>query len=492
MSENSAAKQRLLIVDDSKVIRVTARKILQNHFDTVEAVDGENAWELLTAGPDFALVVSDLTMPKLDGFGLLEKIRTSLEPGINSVPVIIITGANDSEATMQRARAAGATDFIGKPFDAVHLLARTQAHASAYTTNESMRRHAMSLEEQVPVDVQTGLATESAFMERGFQLLSYAIRHNDRLAMAQVEIDQFGDLFRKHGKTITDLALEHTADALLAGIRKEDQAARIGTARFAILFPGMDASGARNLAERLSGDIRSRILRAGNRQVRSTVSIGIAALTIGRDSRLDTLLDAAGNGLHAAVAAGGDQTVVHNAGDSPRDTGRHDVPDHWPAPETTGVPADSRPAPEPAEVTEITVLTSSSPALPELEELLEITADPVMPAAGRADVAPGDDSLTIPDEPAPEYQLDEEIVITSPYGIFEMHRESSTTDPAAADDSPGPAATAPTDPAAVNAEAAEAAARDAATGATEPVPGEFSAPPRPGVFRRMVRRLFGT
>ena len=96
-------KQRLLIVDDSKVIRVTARKILKDHFETVEAADGEQAWEILTGDEPVSLVVSDLTMPKLDGFGLLGKIRGSHLPHVRDLPVIIITGANDSEATMERA-----------------------------------------------------------------------------------------------------------------------------------------------------------------------------------------------------------------------------------------------------------------------------------------------------------------------------------------------------------------------------------------------------
>ena len=98
MSENTEKKQRLLIVDDSKVIRVTARKILRDHFETIEAVDGENAWELLSGEETFALVVSDLTMPRLDGFGLLERIRSSHLPQVRELPVIIITGANDTDA----------------------------------------------------------------------------------------------------------------------------------------------------------------------------------------------------------------------------------------------------------------------------------------------------------------------------------------------------------------------------------------------------------
>lgn len=497
MSENSAAKQRLLIVDDSKVIRVTARKILQNHFDTVEALDGEHAWELLSDGSEFALVVSDLTMPKLDGFGLLGRIRTSHEPAINNLPVIIITGANDSEATMERARAAGATDFIGKPFDAVHLLARTQAHASAYTTNVSMRSHAISLEEQAQVDTQTGLANESAFMDRGLQMLSYAIRHNSSLAVAQIEIDHFGALFRKHGKSVTDLALEHTASALLAGIRKEDQAARIGTARFAILFPGMDTSGIRNLAERLAGEIRTRVLRAGSRQLHCTVSIGIAALASGQDSRLDTVLDAAGTSLREAIDAGGDRTVVHAPGALPRDSGWNGIPDHPAAPSVTATAADFRPQPEPAGLTEISILADSRPAGPELEELPEIAAQALTPLDIQDAMEQEDDSLTMAPVQEQEYQLEEEIVITSPYGMFELQHEMPAQDPeATTGQTPGETDAGQADPSAGITAADPSTATplpETEAGGSDkfaPAPEATPAPPRPGLFRRMVRGLF--
>ena len=151
MSDTPENKQRLLIVDDSKVIRVTARKILQDHFSTVEAVDGNNAWDVLNSEEPFSLIVSDLTMPNLDGFGLLEKIRNSNLPHISNVPVIIITGANDSEPTKQRATDAGATDFIGKPFDAVHLLERAHEHIDTYTTESLPTEATITLEDHATV-----------------------------------------------------------------------------------------------------------------------------------------------------------------------------------------------------------------------------------------------------------------------------------------------------------------------------------------------------
>jgi len=317
MDSKSGKKQRLLIVDDSKVIRVTARKILQNHFETVEAVDGENAWEMLNNSEPFSLVVSDLTMPNLDGYGLLERIRSSHLPQIRDLPVIIITGANDSESTKTRATQAGATDFIGKPFDSVHLLARTQAHAGAHSATQTLAKENFGLESQSLTDPLTGLPNEAAFMDHSYQQLSYAVRHNTSLAMFRVEIDDFGNLFKQHGKEITDSILKSVATVLQSGIRHEDMAARVGNARFALLLPGMNDSGIRNLADRINRDISSRVLKQGENRLRYTVSIGVAAPEIRRDTRFDELLSIADGRLVHAMKQGGNQAVFEDPGQVP-------------------------------------------------------------------------------------------------------------------------------------------------------------------------------
>lgn len=310
MSTTPGNKQRLLIVDDSKVIRVSARKILQKQFETVEAIDGNNAWEILSAEPPFSLVISDLTMPDLDGFGLLEKIRGSHLPHIRNLPVIIITGANDTDTTMERATRAGATDFIGKPFDAVHLLARTQSHADAYSAEQNLTKETMTLEDQSLVDPSTGLPNEAAFVSRGQELLSFAMRHNSALAIFCIDIDDFGEMFKQHGDTGTVAAVKEVADVLSACIRQEDMAARIGSSRFALLLPGMSNDGIRRLADRIIRDVQDQQLNIDGTAVDMTISIGVAAPAISNDSRFDIMLSAATGYLQEAARQGGNQ-VMH-------------------------------------------------------------------------------------------------------------------------------------------------------------------------------------
>jgi len=423
MSEISGTKQRLLIVDDSKVIRVTARKILQNHFETVEAVDGDNAWEILNSQEPFSLVVSDLTMPNLDGFGLLERIRSSHLPHLSNIPVIIITGANDSEITMQRATAAGATDFIGKPFDSVHLLTRTQAHASSYAANNTLTEENILLEDRAQMDPLTGLVSDTAFMEQGCQQLAYTIRHNTGLALASLEIDDFGELVKHHGKDAGELAIKSVGSVLATNIRKEDVAARTGTARFALLLPGMDNTGISNLANRISEDIGKRAVIIGGKRVQYTVSIGIGAPGIQPDTGFDKLLAIADNSLKRAVAMGGNQIVLDGSGDGEA------IPD----PEVTGFELTLEP-PEKADfsVAELEDIQSGSEVLqirtqdPFSDLYAEPDTDTATVLADRdqeidalesAETSQFDTALTLE---TTEDEVEETIIITSPYSLYEL------------------------------------------------------------------------
>ncbi len=375
MSNNPETRQRLLIVDDSKVIRVTARKILRDHFETIEAVDGENAWEILSTQDPFSLVVSDLTMPNLDGYGLLGRIRNSPLPHISELPVIVITGANDSEGTMKKAREAGATDFIGKPFDSVLLLARTQSHADAHAATSILKQEVTALEEHTTVDALTELANEISFMERGYQQLSFAIRHNSSLAMYRLEIDDFGHLFREYGEAFTESVIQATANILGKVIRQEDTAARIGTARFALLSPGVNRTAVRNLAERIRREINARIFKHDSSIVRVSISVGIAAPDIRRNTRLDELISLADQRLARAITQGGNQVVCEGSGPTLSEEGVFDrVTEPVVEEALTAVPVADEPGPgaahmslaldETGDVEEIELFTPTTPQEP--------------------------------------------------------------------------------------------------------------------------------
>lgn len=109
-------KQKILIVDDSEMNRFILAQMLRQDYDILEAGDGIKAVDILREqADDIALMLLDIIMPGLDGFGVLDKMN---ENGwIDDIPVIIIS-SDRSPVAIERAYELRAADFISRPFDA--------------------------------------------------------------------------------------------------------------------------------------------------------------------------------------------------------------------------------------------------------------------------------------------------------------------------------------------------------------------------------------
>ncbi len=81
-------KPAILIADDSRVVRVSLKNILKDDCQLIEAEDGQQAWELLLEHPHVQLIFSDLSMPRMNGRDLLNKIRESEITRIRNLPFI--------------------------------------------------------------------------------------------------------------------------------------------------------------------------------------------------------------------------------------------------------------------------------------------------------------------------------------------------------------------------------------------------------------------
>jgi diguanylate cyclase (GGDEF)-like protein len=237
---------RIMVVDDSKVIRNAAQKMLGREFEVITAEDGEEAWGYLEIDPAIRVVFTDLTMPGLDGYALLRKIRA--DAGMQSLPVIVVTGAEDSEAARMRVLELGATDFIAKPFTTIDLVARARAHAN-------YQRITQQLLAQTTLDPLTGLANKAGFLDRLQQDIAYARRHQRLLSLVRMEIDDFRTIFLQHGKSAGERLLLQASRLLRASIRKEDTAGRISLGGFALSLPAGEHEGIERMLDRFRTEV---------------------------------------------------------------------------------------------------------------------------------------------------------------------------------------------------------------------------------------------
>lgn len=122
------AKPRIVLADDNRDMREYVQRLLSREYEVSAVCDGEQALvEVLREPPD--LVLTDVMMPKLDGFALLDKLRENAATAI--IPVIVLSARAGEEAQSEGLE-AGADDYLVKPFTARELLARVNAHVSMY------------------------------------------------------------------------------------------------------------------------------------------------------------------------------------------------------------------------------------------------------------------------------------------------------------------------------------------------------------------------
>ena len=112
--------KKVLIVDDSPVVRQQVKLALGQSYEFIEAADGVEGLGKVTADPDIAMIILDINMPRMSGLEMLEKIK---EGGKNAgLHVVMLTGEGQ-HSMIERAKKAGAKGWIVKPFKAELLSA---------------------------------------------------------------------------------------------------------------------------------------------------------------------------------------------------------------------------------------------------------------------------------------------------------------------------------------------------------------------------------
>jgi len=298
-------KLAILIVDDSKVVRVTAKRMLQSDYSIYEAANGLEAWGVLQENRDIAAIFCDLQMEGSDGYELLALIRSSDDTKLLNLPVIIITGNDEGDGTKRKVLDLGATDFIVKPFDAVTLKNRAAAYIGYC-------QKLAEVEEQSEQDKLTGLANKRSFLSHGKQDLSLALRHKTELAVALFEVNDFSEIINQYGKQGAAHVLVKLSQIIESTLRREDISARVGTARFAFILPLTNRVGSLRSIERLCEKIDALAIEVDGQLLKLRISAGVTVLDASKPKTTFTqLVGEAKDALKEAIASGGG--VVSNA-----------------------------------------------------------------------------------------------------------------------------------------------------------------------------------
>lgn len=283
----------ILIVDDEPVnVRLLERMLISDGFRALKCTtDPREVAELVeTFSPD--LILLDLQMPHIDGFGILKHLQETTPVG-EFRPVLVLT-ADATTNTKLRALTGGAKDFVTKPFDRTEVLARVRNLLETRFLHAALQQANRALEErlvhQALHDPLTGLSNRVLFGERVEHALT-RVGRGDNVGVLFLDLDHFKDINDSLGHTEGDKLLETVARRLLQATRGCDTVARLGGDEFAILLEGLKTEPeALQIIERIRESLQRPVALRG-RDVTVTASIGLANAELGQ-SVVDLLRNA--------------------------------------------------------------------------------------------------------------------------------------------------------------------------------------------------------
>ncbi|MRV73631.1 EAL domain-containing protein [Duganella sp. FT92W] len=257
---------QVLVVDDDRSTRSTLRYTLQRDgFQVEEASDGEEALAMLKRfQPD--VILMDAVMPHMDGFTACARLQEM--PGGSSIPVLMITALQDN-SSVERAFAAGASDYIPKPIHYAVLSQRVRRIIEANRAEKRIRHLAYN-------DILTGLPNRTLFFELLGQGIEQAKSNANLLAVLFMDLDRFKYVNDNLGHDVGDRLLVAVAQRVRHSVRNVDTVARLGGDEFTVVLGELDspaaaASAAHNICRVLSAPFQ-----IDGHDIFVTSSVGIA------------------------------------------------------------------------------------------------------------------------------------------------------------------------------------------------------------------------
>lgn len=259
----------VLVVDDSEIICSIIKDILVTPSLHIEvAHSGEESIQL---AKDIhpTLILLDIIMHGIDGYETCRILKST--PETKDIPIIFITGNNDSESVLKGFE-VGAADYVSKPFIAEELKARVKVHMHNIKIQRELQCLTKELSILATTDYLTKLYNRRFFME---QLEQHAKNSQCPISLILFDVDNFKKINDLNGHNAGDSILVTIAGLLKLLLREEDIISRWGGEEIMICLPNTTSEKALSIANKIRNEIARYVYKYDNRTLNCTVTGGV-------------------------------------------------------------------------------------------------------------------------------------------------------------------------------------------------------------------------
>jgi two-component system cell cycle response regulator len=291
----------ILVADDSPVYRkLVEQSLSQEHYTVLSAKTGQQAMDLFIKHQP-ALVITDWSMPDITGIELCQRIRRDHKEFY--AYVILLTGNTDKEEVIE-GLAAGADDYLTKPFHPGELQARVRVGRRIVDLHREVQDKNRQLEEMALTDSLTGLPNRRAIDFWASRELSAAVRHDFPIWVVMADLDHFKSINDTYGHDAGDMVLKSFAEILKSNTRSSNICGRLGGEEFLVVITHVEKQNAAIAIERIRKQFAAQKFTNGGRTFGATASFGIAGIRATARPDFNDLVTRADAALYAAKSQG--------------------------------------------------------------------------------------------------------------------------------------------------------------------------------------------
>ncbi|MCK5581037.1 MAG: diguanylate cyclase [Candidatus Omnitrophica bacterium] len=299
MEENNSDKECILVVDDDHDFRKTIVRVLKkNGYDINQAEDGLQAVELIKS-KSFALIISDVRLPGLDGIGVMSSLIEKIQKTGDITKTMIITGYSDKDVPI-RAIKLGVDDFLHKPFTIEVLRDTVEKLIKGYRLENDVEYYKnLSI-----LDGLTGAFNHRYFHKIMFREIARAARYNHPLSILMIDLDDFKKCNDTYEHLSGDRILKGVVRVMKDSVRENAGLIfRYGGEKFAVILPEINKNAALEYAERIRMLISKTDFQCDSGAINVTISTGVATFPDAGETK-DDLIQKAGAALCKAKESG--------------------------------------------------------------------------------------------------------------------------------------------------------------------------------------------